>query len=124
MGDVVKFPKGDNKKFSPIKKNDVLNAVRSMPKGSTFFGVIKWLFLIVRLPLFLVMYWLRLPVVFVCNLISIPMLLAWLFALYAFPDKTAMVWAFGIVSFTAFVLAWFYDFILMALSPQDMIATL
>jgi hypothetical protein len=52
------------------------------------------------------------------------MLLAWLFSLYAFPDKHAMVWGFGIISFVAFVIAWTYDFILMALSAQDMMRTL
>jgi len=52
------------------------------------------------------------------------MLFAWLFAWYAFPDKTTMVWGFGAISFLAFVIGWTYDFILMALSPQDMMRNL
>ncbi len=124
MSNVVRFPKG--KRALPDLELDLdatkIKAV--MPKAATVKGVIAWLFLLVRLPLFLVMYWLRLPIIFFCNLLSIPMLLAWLFAWYAFPDKTAMVWGFGIVSFLAFVIAWTYDFILMAISPQEMVMTL
>lgn len=122
MSNVVKFPKG--KRALPALDLDATKLKAAMPKAATIKGVFAWLFLLVRLPLFLVMYWLRLPIIFLCNLVSIPMLLAWLFAWYAFPDKTAMVWGFGIVSFLAFVIAWTYDFILMAISPQDMMMTL
>jgi hypothetical protein len=122
MGNVVKFPKG--KRALPPLDLDATKIKEAMPKAATVKGVLAWLFLMVRLPLFLVMYWLRLPIIFLCNLVSIPMLLAWLFAWYAFPDKTAMVWGFGIVSFLAFVIAWTYDFILMAISPQEMMMTL
>lgn len=122
MSNVVKFPKG--KRALPALDLDATKIKAAMPKAATVKGVLAWLFLMVRLPLFLVMYWLRLPIIFLCNLVSIPMLLAWLFAWYAFPDKTAMVWGFGIVSFLAFVIAWTYDFILMAISPQEMMMTL
>ena len=122
MSNVVRFPKG--KRALPALDLDATKIKAAMPKAATVKGVFAWLFLMVRLPLFLVMYWLRLPITFLCNLVSIPMLLAWLFAWYAFPDKTAMVWGFGIVSFLAFVIAWTYDFILMAISPQDMMMTL
>jgi hypothetical protein len=77
----------------------------------------------VRYLLFLIMYWLRGPVTLVCGMICFPMLLAWLFALYAFPDKTHMVWGFGVMSFSTFVLMWVYDLVLMALSPEDIILT-
>ena len=87
-------------------------------------NALLFLWLVMRLPIFLVMYWLRLPVMFVCNLVSVPMLLAWLFSWYAFPDKTNMVWGFATMSFCAFFLGWVYDFVLMAIAPQDMIATL
>lgn len=122
MSNVVRFPKG--KRALPALDLDATKIKAAMPKAATVKGVFAWLFLMVRLPLFLVMYWLRLPITFLCNLVSIPMLLAWLFAWYAFPDKTAMVWGFGIVSFLAFVIAWTYDFILMAISPQEMMMTL
>lgn len=121
MTNVVKFPKPGGKRPEPALKVDAQTLKNSIPKVK---GVLAVLFLVVRLPLFLVMYWLRLPIIFLCNLVSIPMLLAWLFVLYAFPDKTPMVWGFGICSFVAFVLAWVYDFILMALSPQEMMMTL
>lgn len=119
---IVKFPKP--KRPLPALDLDTSKLKKAMPKASTVKGVLAWVWLVVRLPIFLVLYWLRLPVVFLCNLISIPMLLVWLFTLYAFPDKTAMVWGFGFISLGAFVISWFYDFILMAISPQDMMRTL
>jgi hypothetical protein len=122
MSNVLKFPKG--KRALPALDLHADKIKKAMPKAATVKGVFAWLFMLVRLPVFLVMYWLRLPIIFLCNLVSVPMLLAWLFAWYAFPDKTAMVWGFGIVSFVAFVIAWTYDFILMAISPQDMMRTL
>lgn len=124
MSNIVKFPKdnGQEEKYSPAINMDKIKS--AMPKASTVKGVLSWVWLIIRLPLFLVMYWLRLPIIFLCNIISIPLLLCWLFAWYAFPDKTAMVWSFGTVSFLAFVIGWTYDFILMALSPQDMMRSL
>jgi hypothetical protein len=54
----------------------------------------------------------------------VPLLFLWLFTWYAFPEKPQMVWTFAAASFIAFVVQWVYDFVLMALSPQDMIATL
>lgn len=122
MSNVLKFPKV--RRPLPDLGIDAGKIKSSMPKAPTIKSVFFWLIFLVRLPVFLVMYWLRLPVIFLCNLVSVPMLLAWLFALYAFPDKPAMVWGFGVVSFVSFVIAWFYDFVLMAISPQDMIATL
>lgn len=86
--------------------------------------VLFWLWFAIRLPAFLVLYWLRGPIVLVCNLIFGPFLVAWLFAWYAFPDKPHMVWGFATISFVAFVAAWVYDFILMFLSPQDMMQNL
>ena len=87
-------------------------------------GILGWAVFGLRYLVFIVMYWLRAPIVGICNLISFPLLLLFLFSLYAFPEKTQMVTLFGITSFLAFFVAWAYDFILMALSPQDMITTL
>ena len=96
----------------------------SSPAGATPSKVGTLLWSIVRVPLFLVLYWLRLPVVLVCRLVSVPALLAFLFSLYAFPDKHAMVTGFGVLSFGAFVALWLYDTMLMWLSPQGMMRTL
>lgn len=120
MGNIVRFPR--SKRALPVPELDV-EEIRK-PRAATAKAVFVWLFRVLRLFVFWVMYWLRLPVIGVCNLVSVPTLLAWLFSLYAFPDKTAMVWGFGIVSFTAFVVSWVYDFILMMLSPQDMMKSL
>ena len=87
-------------------------------------GLFAFAWMLVRVPLFLVLYWLRIPVMLICNVISIPALFAFLFSWYAFPDKTRMIVALAAVSFTAFVILWAYDYVLMLLSPQDMMKTL
>lgn len=122
MNNVVKFPKDKQRlpEDAPVPRARSHRARREPPKRSA----LAWVWLAVRLPLFFAMYWMRLPVVGICNLVSFPTLLAFLFSLYAFPDRTQMVWLFGITSFLAFFIAWVYDFILMALSPQDMMTTL
>ena len=74
----------------------------------------------VRLALFFVMFWARFVIVPVCNALSGVLFLAWLFSLWAFPDKSTMLWAFAVTSFIAFVVAWSYDFVLALLSPQEM----
>lgn len=122
MSNVVKFPK-TNGAFSSASLS-IAKIKEAMPKGSAIKTVLSWMWLIVRLPVFLILYWLRLPIVLLCNLISIPMMFAWLFAWYAFPEKTAMVWGFAVISLLCFVISWTYDFILMALSPQEMMKTL
>lgn len=122
MSNVRMFPKA--KRPVPVADIDVNRIKAAMPKGVSVLGVFSWVWFLVRLPLFLVLYWLRLPVVFICNLISVPALLAWLFTLYAIPDKPLMHWLIGGLSFTAFVVSWFYDYILVALSPQDIMRTL
>jgi len=96
----------------------------SAPAGATPSKVGALLWSLVRVPLFLVLYWLRLPVMLVCRLISVPALLAFLFSLYAFPDKHTMVTGFGVLSFGAFVALWLYDTLLLWLSPHDMMRTL
>lgn len=93
-------------------------------KGGGLAVVLLWLWRVVKVPLFLVMYWLRLPVVTVCNWVATPCLLMWLFTWYAFPEKPHMVWSFCAVSFAAFVFGWLYDLVLMALSPEDTIRVL
>lgn len=120
---VLKFPNRARSFKPPVNIDTERIKEELTPNGVKFAtakSVFLWFLYLIRVPVFLVLYWLRLPVVFVCNLISIPMLCAWLFAWYAFPDKTHMVWGFATVSFTAFVVAWCYDFVLMAISPQDM----
>lgn len=118
MSNVIKFQKANNAFASSGLSVEKIKEI--MPKGSIIKTVFSWLWFVIRLPIFLILYWLRLPVVFLCNLISIPMMFAWLFAWYAFPDKTAMVWGFAAISLLCFVISWTYDFILMALSPQEM----
>ena len=80
----------------------------------------KLAFEIIRLPIYLIMFWLRLPVVWLCGAASTLFLFAWLFSLYAFPDKKEMVWGFGLISFGAFVVSWVYDWMLMIVAPHDM----
>jgi hypothetical protein len=118
VGNVLKFGKG------PVEKVDLDSIKETLPpRGNTLKSVLSWAWVIVRLPLFLVMYWLRMPITLVCNLISIPTLFAFLFCWYAFPIPK-MLWGLGILSFTSFVLLWTYDYILLALSPQPMMRSL
>ena len=126
MSNVLKFPKR-MKSPSPLNvtgpDSDIARIKATAPRRDTTRGVLAFAWMLIRLPVFLVLYWLRLPVMLVCNFISIPSLAAFLFSWYAFPDKTPMVVAFGVVSFLAFTLMYFYDFVLMALSPQDIVRT-
>ena len=123
MGTILQFPKPP-KRDREIPRIDMERIKAAMPRRDTVKGVFAFLWMLVRLPLFLILYWLRFPVVLLCSVISFPLLLAFGFVWFAFPDKTNMLWGFGIASFSAFVVMWIYDFVLMALSPQEMIRTL
>jgi len=121
---VIKFPKKYKPPpVAPLTKPDIARMKAAVP-WSTVRGILSFAWMIIRVPVFLVLYWLRLPVMLVCNLISMPALLAFLFSWYAFPEKTHMVVAFGVVSFAAFALLYLYDVVLMSLSPQEMMRTL
>ena len=77
-----------------------------------------------RLMLFLVLYWLRTPVVFVCKFLSGLTLFCWVFSLLFLRDMPVMVWTFGLLSFLAFSVEWLYDMVLMVLSPTTMFTSL
>ncbi len=125
MSNVLKFPKKfKGPPVERLKRVDLAGLKAAARPRDSVRGVLAFVWMLVRLPLFLVLYWLRLPVMLVCNFISIPALAAFLFSWYAFPEKSHMVAAFGVVSFVAFVVLWTYDFVLMALSPQDMVKSL
>jgi len=110
---VVNFPKPKRPLPSLHLNADKIKAV--MPKVSAL-KVFAWMWFIVRWPVFLVLYWLRMPVLMVCNLLSVPTMIAFLFGLYAFPEHRAMVYAVGGVSFAAFAVHWAYDSLLIWLS--------
>jgi len=110
---VVNFPKPKRPLPGLHLNADKIKAV--MPKVSAL-KVFAWMWFIVRWPVFLVLYWLRMPVLMVCNLLSVPTMIAFLFGLYAFPEHRAMVYAVGGVSFAAFAVHWAYDSLLIWLS--------
>jgi len=118
---VVNFPKPKRPLLGLHLNADKIKAV--MPEASGIKAVFAWLWVAVRFPLFLALYWLRLPILTVCNLISVPGLFAFLFGLYAFPEHRSMVWGIGGISFAAFALHWAYDSLLIWLSPNDVIFT-
>ena len=124
MSNVRKFPKKFKSPPLKVTRSDIARIKAAAPQHDTVRGVFAFVWMLVRLPVFLVLYWLRLPVMLVCNLISIPALAAFFFSWYAFPSKTNMVVAFGVVSFLAFTLMYLYDFVLMAISPHDIMRTL
>lgn len=82
-------------------------------------NVFKIVFAIIRIPVYLILLWTRLPVVLICNAISFPFMLVWLFSLNAFPDKKEMVWGFAAISFGAFIISLLYDWALMLAAPHD-----
>ena len=104
----------DDAEYEPAPRKDL----------STAGKVAYFIFNVVRWPVFLLMYWVRGPIVFLCGLISLPMLLLFLFSYFAFPERTWAVWGFGTVSFLAFSASYFYDFILRLIAPEQMIASL
>lgn len=115
---VINFPKP--KRPLPGLRLNAGKIKAAMPKASTVKGIFAWLWLAVRFPLFLVLYWFRLPVTMVCNLVSVPLLLAFLFGLFALPEYRSMVWGVGYMSFVAFALHWAYDSLLVWISPDNM----
>jgi len=120
---VLKFPKKPVRKLAANDaQTDGLDSEKSSP--SKGLRALKMGGRFIRFALFMVMYWLRVIVVNVCAIVSVVMLFAWLFSLYAFPERTNMVWSFGGASFICFVIAWAYDFVLMKLSPVPMIDSL
>lgn len=120
MGNIIRFPKRpEGPHPAELNANSFKATIR--PPRPTLPGLLAWLWRLLRLPLFLILYWLRLPIVGLCNLASVPALLAFL-AGFIFIDAASLhrpiVWAFGGLSFAAFALGWFYDSILMALAPE------
>jgi hypothetical protein len=124
MSNVKSSTRTKKPRVSRVMRADIDRMRAALPPLQTPRGILAVAWLIVRVPLFLVLYWLRLPVMLVCNLISIPALAAFFFAWYAFPERTNMVIAFAVVSFGAFAVLWIYDFVLMALSPEDTVRML
>ena len=77
MGNIVKFPKRpEGPQPAELDADSIKAAIR--PPRPTLPGLLAWLWRLLRLPLFLVLYWLRLPIVGLCNLVSVPALLAFL----------------------------------------------
>jgi hypothetical protein len=112
MSNIVKFPSQPQEQDGDTMEG--ANQSRSK---------LAWLWAVVRLPLFLVLYWLRGPVVFLCNLVAGPAFLVFLFGLYFLPEHRAMVWGVGGMSFAAFAMRWAYDSLLMWLSPERLVFT-
>jgi hypothetical protein len=124
MGKIVKFPKATSAPRAGELDAGRIKAV-SLPRVSLA-GVLAKLWAVVRLPLFLVLYWLRGPVLFVCNLVSVFGFLTFLVGLWISskePQYRSMVWGVGGMSFGAFAVRWAYDAMLMRLSPDTLIFT-
>lgn len=116
MTNVVKFPKA--KPQAPKQDRTTQRPQKKRCRACQALSAV------VRVPLFLVLYWLRTPLVLICSVLTLPMFLLALFAWYAFPQKPQMYGSFGLVSFTAFVIMYGYDFLLAWLSPQKMVRML
>lgn len=124
MSKILKFPERPQEQRRIEFDADSIDRIEAEKQPrSTLVRVLAWLLSVVRLPLFLVLYWLRGPVVFLCNLVSVPAFLAFFFGLYFLPEHRAMVWGVGGMSFAAFAMRWAYDSLLLWLSPDKLIFT-
>ena len=96
-----------------------------MPNGElTLWKVVKVFLMVVRIPIFLMLYFLRAPVMVACSMLYLPLFLLALFAWYAFPEKPQMWGGFGVISLLSFVLMYVYDLVLSWLSPHELVHTL
>lgn len=91
------------------------------PAGGRFLGAILYG---LRYFVFLVLFWLRGPIVGLAGFLSVVSLIGFLVAFFFLPEKKEMVWGCGVFSFVSFAFVWGYDRLLMALSPVDMIQSL
>lgn len=119
MSNVYKFP--DTGGEPPgLVSNDTDE--EGSQRSKVALGILLGFLMFLRTILYLVMYWLRLPVLFLCNLVCglgfFGALFGWMVA------KPDMMWLFGILSFTAFIIRWGYDFILAFISPEEVMRTL
>ena len=92
--------------------------------GWTLGNMARVLLNIVRLPVFVVLYFLRAPVMLLCSVLYLPLFLLALFAWYAFPEKPQMWGGLGVISLVSCVLMYVYDLVLSWLSPHELVRTL
>lgn len=119
MSNVYKFPDAGREPPKLIPHNA---EEEGSQKSNVALGILLGLLMFLRTILYLVMYWLRLPVLFLSNLVCG---LGFFGALFGWMvSKPDMLWLCGILSFTAFVIRWGYDFILAAISPEEVMRTL
>lgn len=122
MGNIVKFPKAKRVTFRAGTEAVKARLANVDVKDKVFPAL--WIMLqFVRVPLFLVLFWLRLPLRLIGNIAVAGGLVAFALAWFVAPVPR-MLWGFGLLSFFAFVVMWAYDFLLMALSPQDMVQSI
>lgn len=123
MSNIVRFPKRpEAPQTAELDADSIKAAVR--PPRPSLPALLAWLWRLLRLPLFLVLYWLRLPIVAVCNLTSGPAFMAFLAGLFlidAGSPHRPIVWFLGGVSFVAVSLGWLYDSLLLALAPEGVV---
>lgn len=92
--------------------------------GLFLWNVAKVLLMVVRMPLFLMLYFLRAPVIVLCSMLYLPLFLLALFAWYGFPEKPQMWGSCGVISLVSFMLMYVYDLVLSWLSPHELVRTL
>ncbi len=87
--------------------------------GAILSTVLVWSWRVLRLPLSLVLAWLRGPIVFVCKIISGPALVASLCVLVGYPSEHRLIYTLAAVSLFAFLVVRAYDCMLMMLSATN-----
>jgi hypothetical protein len=116
---IVIFP---NKKPGFQFKNRI-NVSSRLPRTNTVMAVSRRMWEVLRPVLFILLYWLRMPVVGFFRLISGPALFFCFVGYFMFPDGHPHKW--GVLSFlaglslAAFVLSFLFDSLLVSLSPDN-----
>jgi len=123
MGQIVKFPGGEESKGVRAAPFAIPVSRRRLKAGAIAIGALRGVLGAMRLPVFLVLYWLRFPVAVVCKFVGGGGLLAAIIAYFVSP-MPKLLWGFSLISFAAFVFMWAYDLMLMHLSPQEMVQSL
>lgn len=122
MSNIRKFPSGEvggSRAHSHSDDDGVRPLNRSAVRaGATYFLIG------IRLTLFFVLYWLRMPITMVCSALSVLTFLAFLLSIGIFRDKPHIIFTLGAVSLVLFVVGWVYDAVLVALSPTEVVRTL
>lgn len=88
---------------------------------SPLYRFLSLLSVVVRKLIFLVLMWLRTPILYVIHILGLLFTVGFFVALVCFRERHLMLWSLGGLSFIAFSMRWFYDSLLLKLSTEEII---